>query len=206
MTTETPAPGFDPSRDVVLDARNLRGLAHPLRVRIIGLLREEGPATATMLGRRLGESSAATSYHLRQLAEYGFIDEDAELGSGRERWWRARHRTTYFDPAKQVSLEGALLTAEYLRSIVRAYAGRMEAWIDALPTAPDGWRDAGTMSDYRMLLTVEQARALVDKLDEIGRSHPADADEPADPEARSVNFQFQVLPNPRALAAEANRG
>lgn len=206
MTTETEVPGFDPERDVVLDARNLRGLAHPLRVRIIGLLREEGPATATMLGRRLGESSAATSYHLRQLAEYGFIAEEEERGSRRERWWRARHRTTYFDPAKQVTPEGAMLTAEYLRSIVRAYAGRMEAWIDALPTAPAGWREAGTMSDYRMLLTVEQARALVAQLDEIGRSHPADAKEPADPAARPVSFQFQVLPSSRALATDEHRG
>ena len=206
MTTEPEVLGFDPARDVVLDARNLRGLAHPLRVRIIGLLREEGPATATMLGRRLGESSAATSYHLRQLAAYGFVDEEEGRGSRRERWWRARHRMTYFDPAKQVTPEAAMLTAEYLRSIVRAYAGRMEAWIDALPTAPAGWRDVGTMSDYRMVLTVEQARALVAQLDQMGRSHSADADEPRDPDARPVSFQFQVLPSSRALAMEEHHG
>jgi DNA-binding transcriptional ArsR family regulator len=54
---------------VRLDARNLRGLAHPVRVRMLGLLRTEGPSTATLLGERLGLSSAATSYHLRQLAD-----------------------------------------------------------------------------------------------------------------------------------------
>ena len=47
-----------------------------------------GPATATQLGARLGESSGATSYHLRQLEKYGFVEEDPTRGSGRERWWR----------------------------------------------------------------------------------------------------------------------
>ena len=129
-------PGFDPARDIQLDARNLRGIAHPLRVRLLGILREEGPATATMLAQRLGESSAATSYHLRQLASYGFIDDDPERNAGRERWWRAAHRSTYFNPAEDTSPEGALLAGEYLRSIARAYGRRMEAWIDALPSIP----------------------------------------------------------------------
>ncbi|MYV61205.1 helix-turn-helix domain-containing protein, partial [Streptomyces sp. SID4931] len=54
-----------------VDARTLRSLAHPLRIRLLNALREFGPATASKLGERLGESSGATSYHLRQLAESG---------------------------------------------------------------------------------------------------------------------------------------
>jgi DNA-binding transcriptional ArsR family regulator len=53
---------------VMLDPHNLRGLAHPLRVRLLGLLRSDGSSTATRLAERLGQSSGATSYHLRQLA------------------------------------------------------------------------------------------------------------------------------------------
>ena len=79
------APGPDAEHTVTPDARTLRGLAHPVRVRIIGMLRQDGPSTATKLGERLGLSSAATSYHLRQLATYGFIAEADELGQGRER-------------------------------------------------------------------------------------------------------------------------
>ena len=52
------------------------------------------PSTATLLGKRVGESSGSTSYHLRQLAAYGFVEEVPDHGSGRERWWRARHRMT----------------------------------------------------------------------------------------------------------------
>ena len=210
--------GFDPQRDVLLDARNLRGLAHPLRARMLGILREQGPATATMLARLLGESSAATSYHLRQLAAFGFVVDDPDRGSGRERWWRSAHRSTYFNTDAAVSEETALLGSEYLRNVARGAAARMEAWVDALPTVDPAWRDVGTMSDYRLLLTPDEARAFVARLDEIALAARADGDAPADgdgdgegdgdgdgerdrsldPTARPVSFQFQVLPILRA--------
>ena len=74
--------------DRVLDATALQGLAHPLRVQLCDQLSMHGPATATQLAARLNESSGATSYHLRQLEKYGFVEEDPGRGSGRERWWR----------------------------------------------------------------------------------------------------------------------
>src|SRR5262249_15552197 len=40
---------FDPSRDVVLTPRRLRGLVHPVRVRLLYLLETDGPATASQL-------------------------------------------------------------------------------------------------------------------------------------------------------------
>ena len=72
------------------DVAAVRALAHPLRLELLDLLRFEGPSTATLLAGRVGESSGATSYHLRQLARYGYIEE--ERRSGRERWWRHRDR------------------------------------------------------------------------------------------------------------------
>ena len=67
------------------DTRQLRVLAHPLRSRLVGALRFHGPATATQLAARLGTNSGATSYHLRQLAEVGLVEDDAERSSGRDR-------------------------------------------------------------------------------------------------------------------------
>ncbi|MFC5832894.1 winged helix-turn-helix domain-containing protein [Nonomuraea insulae] len=78
----------------ISDPQVLKVVAHPLRVRLLGLLRSDGPATASELGRRVGESSGSTSYHLRELFKYGFIEEDDERRDGRERRWRARHRYT----------------------------------------------------------------------------------------------------------------
>src|SRR5262252_6744738 len=70
------------------DPRALRALAHPLRLSLLGLLRTEGPLTATQAGELLGESSASCSFHLRQLAKYG-LAEEAGGGQRRERPWRA---------------------------------------------------------------------------------------------------------------------
>ena len=61
-----------------LDAAAMRALAHPLRMRMVGLLRAEGPATASGLAERLGVSSGLTSYHLRALADAA--------------WWRSAIR------------------------------------------------------------------------------------------------------------------
>src|SRR5947208_14581598 len=68
-------------------AAQLRGLAHPLRLQLLHVLRAEGPATASQLARRLGESSGATSYHLRALHRAGMVEE-AEQRNARERWWQ----------------------------------------------------------------------------------------------------------------------
>src|SRR5512146_1540730 len=70
-----------------MSAEHLRALAHPLRLQLLQVLHAEGPATASQLGRRLGESSGATSYHLRALHRAGMVEE-AERRNGRERWWQ----------------------------------------------------------------------------------------------------------------------
>src|SRR4029453_17859727 len=75
-------------------ARQLRVLAHPLRSRLLGALRLDGPATATALAARLGTNSGATSYHLRQLAAAGLVEDAPEASSGRGRVWRAAHDAT----------------------------------------------------------------------------------------------------------------
>ena len=75
------------NEDRVLDTGALRALAHPLRVKIYDILSQYGPQTASSLAERLGESSGATSYHLRALAKHDLIREAEGRGTGRERWW-----------------------------------------------------------------------------------------------------------------------
>lgn len=71
----------------VVDLAGLKALAHPLRVKIVDTLSTYGSFTASGLGERLGESSGAMSYHLRQLEKHNFVREVADKGTGRERWW-----------------------------------------------------------------------------------------------------------------------
>jgi DNA-binding transcriptional ArsR family regulator len=77
-----------PRREIT-DLGSLKLLANPMRYRMMDRLRQ-GPATSTTLARVLGLNTGVTSYHLRQMAEHGFIEEVPELSRGRERWWRAR--------------------------------------------------------------------------------------------------------------------
>jgi predicted ArsR family transcriptional regulator len=182
------------SRDdrVRLDPTSLRGVAHPLRVRILGLLRQDGPATSTTLAERLGLSTGATSYHLRQLATYGFVVEETGRGVGRERWWRAAHERTILD---QETVRQAPADAEtYMRAVAATYADTMERWLGERQALPEEWRPGSTLSDWKLRLTPAEAAALrtdlVALLDRY-RSHPA----PDAPEgAEFVSFQVQLMP------------
>lgn len=157
-----PASGRTVSR-VVPEPSALKALAHPERLRMLGLLRTEGPATASGLARRLGLNSGATSYHLRQLARHGFIEPAQELDRGRERWWRARHEATYFDTA---GTTGAALEAGLAMSqaVLSQQAEIAQAAHDGYRDLPEDWRRASGSNDVIVPLTAEAALALQERL------------------------------------------
>jgi DNA-binding transcriptional ArsR family regulator len=184
----------DEEKQIRLDATSLRGIAHPLRVRILGTLREYGPSTATRLAERLGQSTGATSYHLRQLAQYGFVIEEAGRGAGRERWWRAAHQRTIFD-TRSVG-EAAAETDAYLRGVAAAYAGRVDRWLGERPSLPAEWSQASTISDWSLWLTPTEAKELLEQLATLVTRRPQRPQERGDApaEARRVVIQLQVMP------------
>src|SRR4051794_30609819 len=75
------------------DPRALRAYAHPVRRRALALLRTRGTLTATEAADALGESSGTMSFHFRQLAKYGLVEEVAGT-PGRRKPWRATSMTT----------------------------------------------------------------------------------------------------------------
>jgi DNA-binding transcriptional ArsR family regulator len=75
----------------ISDPRTIRALAHPLRLDLLQLLGAGGPATAARCGRVLGASQASCSFHLRQLAKYGFVEDAGSGRDRRERQWRITH-------------------------------------------------------------------------------------------------------------------
>src|SRR5687767_14852819 len=82
-----------PETVTLSDPKALRAYAHPLRMALVGLLRREGPLTATQAAERLGESVPNCSFHLRQLAKYG-LAERVEGADAREKPWRATAQYT----------------------------------------------------------------------------------------------------------------
>jgi DNA-binding transcriptional ArsR family regulator len=145
----------------VTDVRALRALAHPLRNRLLGRLRMNGPATASQLGRAVGESSGATSYHLRQLEGYGFVEEVEGHGTARERWWRARHRMTSWQAGDIVDQEGGAEVANELARMQVDVRGRiLAAWQSQKTELDPAWAAAASLNDYGMRLRPEEAREL----------------------------------------------
>jgi DNA-binding transcriptional ArsR family regulator len=149
--------------------KQMRALSHPIRLQILGRLRADGPATATALAARLAISVPLVSYHLRQLGDYGFIEEAPELARDeRERPWRSSHDQTSWSTAEFLDTpERIAAQAAFTREIVRAYAQDMERWLDEAPTWPAGWVDASEMSDYLLDLTPEELLELRAELTEV---------------------------------------
>lgn len=152
-----------------LDARSLRGLAHPLRMRLLDSLRFNGPATASQLAERLGESSGATSYHLRQLAAHGFIEDDPEQGKGRERWWKTVHKGTRFDDDLLLDDNPEVRGAAdaFLHEVATAHTRNLSTWLGNRHAWPEEWTRASDMSSYTMRLTPELTRELLGKMHEL---------------------------------------
>ena len=159
--------------DGATDAAAVKALAHPLRLRLLDLLRFEGPSTATLLGRQVGESSGSTSYHLRQLARYGFIEE-APGRTGRERWWRFRNRRVSLDPN---GAGGRELLAELLSR--EAYA--LDDFL-AQRELPPEWDAGSFFTTLALRLTAVELADLSASMEELlGRFRRAEAeDAPAD--------------------------
>jgi predicted ArsR family transcriptional regulator len=122
----------------------LRALAHPLRLDLIELLAMLGPATAAECARRLGTSQARCSFHLRQLAKYGFVEETEGRGDGRERPWRLtelEQRWSSEGPAAQ-QLERVFVDRE---------AARMLEWASTSAREPVRWRRAAFLGGMTLL-------------------------------------------------------
>jgi DNA-binding transcriptional ArsR family regulator len=170
----------------------LRALSHPTRLRILSHLRIEGPATATTLAARFGLNSGATSYHLRQLAEHGFVVEDEERGNARDRWWKAAHQETHTRSADSRTQEEKDVADAYWQAAAVLYAENMQAAMEERPLLPAEWRDASTVSDWVYTLPAERAAEVVARIKEVLASYDDEPGEGAAPFA----FQIQAFPVP----------
>lgn len=146
----------------VTDPKALRALAHPIRLSLMGLLRTEGPLTATKAGELLGESSASTSFHLRQLAKYGLVEETGG-GQGRERPWRA---TTLFTDVPEFSGDAKVAAASALmRGVVAEnYFTEVRRWLAVRDEEPEEWQRAAQFGDTMIYVTASE-------LAELGRQY-----------------------------------
>jgi DNA-binding transcriptional ArsR family regulator len=187
LTTITPTPAA------------LQALSHPVRLRMLGLLRIEGPATATSLATRLGLNTGATSYHLRHLAQHGFIVEDAERGNARDRWWRAAHQSTTTGPEDPGDGEAGEVLDAYLQAVAVVMTEQLQRAMEERALLPEPWRNASEFSDYVLRLTPAKARRVRDAIHEAIRATDED---PVSEESEQFVLQFTAFPLPGTVTGD----
>ena len=182
----------------ITDPIAMRALAHPLRLQLLRLLKEEGPSTATRLAAACHESSGATSFHLRQLAKYGFIQDIPRRGNGRERWWRARSGHFRFSaPASANSDYDA--AASLLRSrILDQNAASLAEFLEHEPELEAAWRDATLFGNTTTYLTLPEMDEISARVFELLHAFSRQDPDTRPPAARRVRFILYGLPEASA--------
>ncbi|MER5274855.1 helix-turn-helix domain-containing protein [Streptomyces sp. NPDC002809] len=124
---------------------------HPVRVALLDLLAETGTVTSTQAAARLGHSSGLCSFHLRQLARHGLIEEVPHSG-GRARPWRLRW-TTAEGP------DGLVTDApeEYAERSPGPEDASYQYWLDHREQAPGEWQHDESFSAVVHLTPDEMA-------------------------------------------------
>jgi DNA-binding transcriptional ArsR family regulator len=178
------------------DPRQMRALAHPLRLRLLGLLRADGPATATTLADEVDESPALVSYHLRTLSRHGFIQEAPDLArDGRERWWRASHPGMTWEPARFLDTpERAAAAGALLSEIAERYAEAARGWLADSLNWSTAWVEASDMSDWRLELSPAQTGRMREEIVAVIERYEATT---PDRGAEPVRLILHLLPQRR---------
>ena len=181
MDDERQVPGRSVTR--LDNAMALRAYAHPVRMKLILALRTRGPLTATQAGRLLGESSGTCSFHLRQLAKYGLVEETGE-GTGREKPWRATTTSTAWDELQETP-EAAAAAGLLSEVLAESYFAQLMRWLEVRPGESEQWQQAAFIGDRLLWVTA-------DELAQVGRDLAAVVDK---------YFERQVKPELRPPGA-----
>jgi DNA-binding transcriptional ArsR family regulator len=146
----------------ITDARDMSALAHPLRLDLLELLMVHGPMTASEAGRALSQNASNISWHLRKLAEHGYVRPD-DSGTGRQRPWKlVTQSLSWGDDAEDDTQAAALLDVGIEREVQV-----LRAAVASHPTRSEEWRAATTITQARLWLTAEEARELAAQIADL---------------------------------------
>jgi len=152
----------------ITDVKALKVFTHPLRIKLYRALHTARKATASQLAEQVDEAVSLVSYHLRKLAEHGFIVEaPGESSDGRERWWQPSSErgvsVRSSDFAGQP--EGAAVMSEMNRQVLATRYERYSRYLDQHGAWPQAWEDVAFSSEYLVRLTSEEMRQLAEEME-----------------------------------------
>ena len=151
------------------DPEILKGLAQPVRLRLYRLLAQIGPATGGALAKKLGNADPGlVSYHLRELARRGFIEDVPELARDRrERWWRLVPGATSWTTSDFDTPEGRAIASTVKSQIVVDEFQRLRRFEQARDSWSDAWLNAAEDSTSVLQLTPGELSQLCAELQEV---------------------------------------
>ncbi|GAA3080835.1 helix-turn-helix domain-containing protein [Streptomyces olivoverticillatus] len=180
-----------PPAQEITDVAALRALAHPMRQKIERCLRK-GPANSTALANELGESTGLVSYHLRQMARHGFVEEVPELAKGRERWWRAVPGDRRFPPYSRQTPEMREALTEMHRLNIAELVENVRRFEEARDELGP-WADAAIFSRATLRLDPGRLREFLEEyIALIYRFSQSEGD--TAPDARAVLVRLLGIP------------
>jgi DNA-binding transcriptional ArsR family regulator len=195
VSEESGEPGRE-RRLTITEPRVMRALAHPARLAILEHLTGTGqPATATELAEVCGLSPSATSYHLRELAKHGLIEEAPSRGDARERVWRTAMTAYYVEAGTSPEPERTAAEEALLEVFLAREHERLRRWMERARGEPKEWQDAAMAHDSVVLVTAEELATLnaeVLRLAEPYLRRNRVTDPP--PGARVVAVQYRAVP------------
>jgi DNA-binding transcriptional ArsR family regulator len=179
-----------------LDLVTLKALAHPLRVQIFDILSIYGSFTASGLAERLGESSGATSYHLRQLEKHGLVREVEGKGTSRERWWeRTPGAINIGSPDATDTPAGRSAATTIFRQIRYNEERLLTEFVDrAMDELPKEWQDGSAIATMNSRLTADQLREFSLEVMALADKYVIPFKNQNVPGARPVHVVFNAFP------------
>ena len=182
-------------RPVLIDAKVLESLAHPIRLDVLRYLMADGPATASVCARAVGDTPSNCSYHLRVLARHGLVSSE-ESTDGRERPWRALitgFSTNDDDPAGPQGKTTAAVLATSMQLDQRL----SREYLAERRHVAQSWREADAFASYTLRLSPDELRVLVQQLDKLIRPFIASTRDDEPPDAEPVHIGLQAFPRVR---------
>ena len=176
----------------------MRALAHPARLAILEHLNTTGEATtATEFAELVGLSPSATSYHLRELAKAGMIQEAPSRGDGRERVWQSPAGSWGLDMEMDADPETRAAEEALLTTYLERDQARLRAYLARAREEPAEWNDAAGLTTSTILVTPEELKAFFDAvhtlIEPLKQRNRKDA--PPGEGARTVRVHFAAFPD-----------
>jgi DNA-binding transcriptional ArsR family regulator len=165
MSLDRPQNDLAADPELLTDPRAMRALAHPLRLALLELLWREGSVNATEAAAELGESQASCSFHLRQLAKFGFVEE-VEGVRGRARPWRLSQRGLRVSNV-QDDPEAEIAWAALERLLRDRQMGRYRQWLESRSSYSRPWQQAAFHSHRVAWLTPQELSGAAEQITEL---------------------------------------